>query len=589
MYAAYFGLSQAPFSIAPDPRFLYLSQRHREALAHLLYGLQAGGGFVLLTGDIGSGKTTVCRSLLQQAPAGVQLAYVFNPKLDAVELLQTICEEFRLPLPEGEPRLKPLIALLNAFLLQAHAAGQRCVLIIDEAQNLSADVLEQLRLLTNLETSEHKLLQIILIGQPELRQLLEQPALAPLAQRILARYHLQALDLADTRRYVEHRLRVAGRVGPLPFSQAALRRLQRGSQGVPRRINLLCDRALLGAYARRQQQVDAALVDLATAEVQGHAAPRPWRWAGAAAAGVLALSAAAVSLWSLGQRAAPTATAGAAVTPVDHAAQRSTGIGSGSVSVTSPSMAQVPPGSSAKPATRETPAAAAAPMAAPVASQTATDAVATETAATQAAAPRRDAMPPLANLRDDEGPLWQQLARGWGLELPLRNRCDAALAAQVQCFRTSGLTVAGLRQLDRPGLLRLQQAGTSRWVLAQALEGDQLLLSVGEQRWRLPLAELPRWWQGDYATLWRLPAGQRSRLYAATPQDAAGQWLDRRLRTGPASSPSTAQAANFQVRVKAFQQQHGLHGDGKALPSTFLLVNRLAGVDEPRLQPAASR
>lgn len=228
-------------------------------------------------------------------------------------------------------------------------------------------------------------------------------------------------------------------------------------------------------------------------------------------------------------------------------------------------------------------------MAAPVASQTATDAVATETAATQAAAPRRDAMPPLANLRDDEGPLWQQLARGWGLELPLRNRCDAALAAQVQCFRTSGLTVAGLRQLDRPGLLRLQQAGTSRWVLAQALEGDQLLLSVGEQRWRLPLAELPRWWQGDYATLWRLPAGQRSRLYAATPQDAAGQWLDRRLRTGPASSPSTAQAANFQVRVKAFQQQHGLHGDGKALPSTFLLVNRLAGVDEPRLQPAASR
>jgi general secretion pathway protein A len=200
MYAPYFGLKQEPFSIAPDPRLLFMSERHREALAHLLYGVGGGGGFVLLTGEIGTGKTTVCQLFLEQVPAHCDVAYIFNPKLTVTELLQSVCEEFRiaLPAPERGATVKDFLDPLNAFLLREHAAGRNSVLIIDEAQNLSADVLEQLRLLTNLETSERKLLQIILIGQPELRDMLARPELEQLAQRIIARYHLDALSEPET-------------------------------------------------------------------------------------------------------------------------------------------------------------------------------------------------------------------------------------------------------------------------------------------------------------------------------------------------------------------------------------------------------
>ena len=286
MYVSFFGLRQAPFSIAPDPRYLYMSERHREALAHLLYGVQGGGGFVLLSGEIGAGKTTVCRCFLEQVPAGCQVAYIFNPRLTVTELLQSVCDEFGIavapPAPGGQPTIKPYIDVLNAHLLAAHARGGQCVLIIDEAQNLSPRVLEQLRLLTNLETNERKLLQIILIGQPELRSLLAEPGMEQLAQRVIARYHLGALTAPETAAYVAHRLAVAGRQGAVPFDAAALRRLHGLSGGVPRRINLLADRALLGAYAQGKAQVGRKLMDQAALEVFDSAAPARgsgW-WAG---------------------------------------------------------------------------------------------------------------------------------------------------------------------------------------------------------------------------------------------------------------------------------------------------------------------
>ena len=194
MYAPFFGLSQDPFSIAPDPHYLFMSGRHREALAHLLYGLDGGGGFVVLTGEIGTGKTTVCRCFLEQVPAHCNVAYIVNPRLTAAELVQTVCEDFGVVAPgtaAGGETVRHWTGLLNQFLLQAHAAGRNCVLIIDEAQQLSAEVLEQLRLLTNLETNERKLLQIVLIGQPELRNMLARPELEQLAQRVIARFHLQ--------------------------------------------------------------------------------------------------------------------------------------------------------------------------------------------------------------------------------------------------------------------------------------------------------------------------------------------------------------------------------------------------------------
>jgi general secretion pathway protein A len=313
LYEAFFGLQREPFSIAPDPRTLFMSDRHREALAHLLYGVQGGaGGFVLLTGEIGAGKTTVSRCFLEQVPEGCQVALVLNPRQSVDELLATVCQEFRIPLPPGAS-IKTMVDALNAFLLDVHARGGQSVLLIDEAQALSADVLEQLRLLTNLETHERKLLQIVLIGQPELRTLIATPGLEQLAQRVVARYHLGALSAAETALYVRHRMAVAGLAGVVPFEAAALQRIHADSAGIPRRINLLCDRALLAAYATGRPQVNTALVAQAAAELRGADIEAPaaggrargasWRALaiGAAIALLGGLAGAGVVLWWVGK------------------------------------------------------------------------------------------------------------------------------------------------------------------------------------------------------------------------------------------------------------------------------------------------
>jgi len=257
MYLEYFGLREFPFSLAPDPRFLYLSAQHREALAHLLYGVRSEGGFVQLTGEVGTGKTTVCRCFLEQLPPGTRAAVILNPALSAEDLLASVCDEFEIPRPAGPVSVKDSFDRINRFLLEVHAAGERAVLVIDEAQNLDAAVLEQVRLLTNLETSSRKLLQIILMGQPELRATLARPELRQLAQRITARFHLQALSREETRAYVRHRLEVAGSGEDL-FPATVIGRLRRLSRGVPRLINILCDRALLGAFVQGKRQVGRA-------------------------------------------------------------------------------------------------------------------------------------------------------------------------------------------------------------------------------------------------------------------------------------------------------------------------------------------
>ena len=268
MYRDYFDLREVPFSIAPDPRYLYMSEGHQEALAHLLYGIRNDGGFVLLTGEVGTGKTTVCRCLLEQIPAGVDVAFILNPKLTADELLAAICDELGIRYPEGNTSAKVFVDCINTALLDAYAKGRKTVLIIEEAQNLSAEVLEQVRLLTNLETSERKLLQIIMVGQPELQEKLSRPELRQVAQRITARYHLGPLSKKEVAAYISHRLEIAGGRSRL-FPGPAVGKIFRLTGGVPRLINILCDRALLGAFVQGRESVDVSTAAKAAREVFG--------------------------------------------------------------------------------------------------------------------------------------------------------------------------------------------------------------------------------------------------------------------------------------------------------------------------------
>lgn len=298
MYYGYFGLSEAPFSITPNPRFVFLSRQHQDALAHLLYGIGrgGGGGFVQVTGEVGTGKTTLCRCLLEQLPDEVRVALILNPRLSPAELIASICDELRISYPKRTTSIKVLVDTLNRYLLKAHGEGMRVAVIIDEAQNLDRDALEQIRLLTNLETATQKLLQIILVGQPELRTLLAAPDLRQLAQRVTARYHMAPLDRQETQHYVEHRLNVAGAQRSL-FTRPALRSLHRRADGIPRLVNVIADRALLGAYSSEHAQVTSGVVHRAADEVLG-TRRRRWIWGAAALISVLAAAAVAHSFWT---------------------------------------------------------------------------------------------------------------------------------------------------------------------------------------------------------------------------------------------------------------------------------------------------
>ena len=567
MYAPFFGLRQEPFSIAPDPRYLYMSERHREALAHLLYGVNSGGGFVLLTGEIGAGKTTVCRCFLEQVPRRCNVAYIFNPKLTVGELLQAVCDEFGIAIPlkvNGTATVKDYVDPLNEFLLRTHAVGQNNVLVIDEAQNLSAGVLEQLRLLTNLETSERKLLQIILIGQPELRQMLARPELEQLAQRVIARYHLGALSGGETAKYIRHRLSVAGLGRPPPFTKEAVRRIHALSRGVPRRINLLCDRAMLGAYATGRSRIDSEVVDKAAREVfeggqQAEArAPddRRRRWiVGGAAAGALALAVyAGVAIERHnrggGTAATPAAAASASTRPV--------------------TSTSAPPGAPAS-----------------VASAPNAQAAASATAAS-AAGPAIGAGTDLVTLFPaplrDERQAWRELAPAWKLMLPDGDPCVWAQRQRVWCHRQPGAGLALVRELGRPGFLTLRDAaGKPAYAQLTALSTDSATLRMGTVTQRVPIDWLERHWKGDFATFWLVPTGYTQPI-AARAGGPVAQWLGDRLASLPAEAmPGVGRDAPLPARLQAFQSAHGLAADGWAGPTTFMQLNRALGIDEPRL------
>ena len=586
MYAEFFGLKQAPFSIAPDPRYLYMSERHREALAHLLYGLGGGGGFVLLTGEIGAGKTTVCRCFLEQIPAHCNVAYIFNPKLTVIELVKSVCDEFGVSYPAREPgtaTVTDYLNPLNAFLLTSHAAGRNNVLIIDEAQNLSADVLEQLRLMTNLETSERKLLQIVLIGQPELREKLAQPGLQQLAQRVIARFHLEALSEAETAQYIRHRLAVAGLTGPLPLAAASLRLIHRLCGGVPRRINLLCDRALLGAYASHQSVVDRRVIERAAREVFGEAAdgvgqPSRRRMAsGLTLAAVLLLGAgaySAVAWWAQhgGGKRLPAEAVASAVAPAQAASASAPN---------APASAAEEPASAASVATT----AVSAPSAA--SASAANDADGAAPPASVATAVDFDARIAFERWPRQEHEAWRQLAQRWGVQFDGADRdpCVSGALQPLSCSRMT-TTLSVLRQLDRPGLLTLRQgSGKPAYAVLSAVEGDAAIVQAGTRAMRLPLGTLAALWNGEFATLWRAPADYRAPLtLGATGAGVDGLAARLAAWSGePPPTPGRSFDASLKARLAAFQRVQGLSPDGVAGPTTFMQLNRVAGVDEPRL------
>ena len=567
MYAQFFGLTQEPFSIAPDPRYLFMSERHREALAHLLYGLGGGGGFVLLSGEIGAGKTTVCRCFLEQVPRRCNVAYIFNPKLTVRELLKTVCDEFRIPythLGVGSPTVKDYVDPLNAFLLKTHAVGQNNLLVIDEAQMLSADVLEQLRLLTNLETNERKLLQIILIGQPELRGMLARPELEQLAQRVTARFHLEALSEAETGQYITHRLAVAGRTSESPFDARALRRIHELSRGVPRRINLLCDRALLGAYASGRASVDRAIVDKAAAEVFGSAADktRPaasrrrtaW-WTGSGVLGALAAGGLMVAAFNGGLRP------------------------------TSPAGVRAAAGAPASPAAKAPAAAMAASALAAAANPPATPAL--------GAVPAKPVTDPkliLQTTTNDEKQAWRELAPAWDITVAEDDPCPAAQRQQVHCFRTPGSTLALIRQLGRPGILTLRDgSATPAYAILIGLSEQTATLRMNGASQTVSLAVLATLWQGDFATFWRAPAGYSALLGPGSNGPVVDELTAQlaALDGGPPPAARQTFDAALKARVNAFQLAQGLKPDGKAGPTTFMQLNRARGVKEPRLATAS--
>ncbi len=572
MYSKHFGLRQDPFSIAPDPRYLFMSERHREALAHLLYGVAGphqaaggtGGGFVLLTGDIGTGKTTICRCFLEQIPAGCHVAYIFNPKLTVTELLQSICEEFDVKVAYAgtvAPTVKDYIDALNIFLLKSHAAGQSSVLIIDEAQNLDAAVLEQLRLLTNLETNERKLLQIVLIGQPELRAMLQRPELEQLAQRVIARFHLDALNEAETAHYIAHRLAVAGHSGALPFDRQSLQRIHRLSRGVPRRINLLSGRALLGAWANGLQRVDRAVVEKAATEVFGPEitrgttrSRRPAAYALGAGVVLAGTAIAAFLLWPQPQKAQPARQAALAEPPVAI----SSPVGIEPSAVVSAPARQV--------------AASAAGRVPPV---------------VPGAIEELEAL--LVQLPRDINAAWRELAPTWRLAASDADPCQFASTQQLQCYRTGKLSMPVLRQLGRPGILTLQEGdGPPMYAVLIGLREQSATLQVAGRLHTVRLVSLGRLWRGDFATYWRPPPGYSADLNDGSTgpavQRLAGQLSLLDGVPPPVAAASSTLDAALRARVRAFQRAQGLKPDGQPGPMTFMQIDGATGDHEPRLQ-----
>ncbi|MGD9020455.1 MAG: AAA family ATPase [Lysobacterales bacterium] len=539
MYLRFFGLDEAPFSITPDPAFVYLSQRHRDALAHLLYGVGAGGagGFVQLTGEVGTGKTTLCRCLLEQIPDGTRIALLLNPLVTPQELLAAISEELGIDTGESLGSTRLLVDGLNRFLLAAHARGERVVVVIDEAQNLSPEALEQVRLLTNLETSKEKLLQIVLLGQPELRELLQRRDLRQLAQRITARFHLSPLGPKDTHLYIRHRMRIAG-AQRNPFRRSAMNALYQRSQGIPRLINIIADRALAAAYVKERADVTAAMVHAAANEVQlGEHQVRRNRWPWLAAAATAAVLVVLVAWVSVSDWRAPV---------MEEAA-------SAEVAVEAAEILE---------------------QSAPVAVDT-----------MQPVAPLE---PPPAELgaswlASHQADVWQGMAEAWGdpgSAFAVQAACNGDNSRGYACLHDRG-SWSKIKRLDLPVVLVLQAQEPS-YLHVRGLAKDRLLVGTDAERLTVSRESVDALWLGGYLVVWPQAPGWPPEISRGARGPAVQTIVDMASRVAMPYHGERVFDDVFESWLKGFQARNGLQADGIVGRNTLLHL-MTASIEEPRL------
>ncbi len=553
MYTSYFGLNENPFSIAPDPLYLYMSEHHREALAHLQYGIRSDGGFVLLTGEVGAGKTTLCRSLLEQLPEGVDVAFILNPKVSVIELLETICDELNIDRPE-QSSIKKLVDKLNSYLLEANARERKTVLVIDEAQNLSIDVLEQLRLLTNLETNRYKLLQIVLLGQPELLQILNRQEMRQLSQRVTARYHLGPLGAEEIGSYVQHRLEIAGCNRPL-FPETLSKNLWQITGGIPRLINLVCDRALLGAYALECKEVDIKILRQAANEVLGDLQPQNDGKRAMLATGlvcvVLLLFMAGFWAWK---------------TPSITATQPPSG------------TIQPPPKPESSNSTQvQTTAIVENPSETTLKSQHDSDDNLYRTWPTD-----------FATAQSMES-AFADLSGLWGLpyQSDRPDYCSSAIEYGLDCLvRKDSLDT--LRKMNRPAILTLYgDDGAPFHVVMAQLKHDKALFIASGKQYELALSTIASHWFGEYLMLWQRPPIRRELLKPGQMGDSV-EWLAgtlQKLQLYEATGQEVRLDGSLLGAFKRFQFSNGLMPDGVLGPMTLIHLNTACDLTGPRLYP----
>jgi len=546
MYTTHFGLNAVPFSITPDPHYLYLSKRHREALSHLLYGVNEGPGFLLLTGEVGTGKTTLCRCLIEQLPENIDVALLLNPRLSSRELLEALFDELKI---EYEPTFssKDFIDTLYSYLLTAHSVGRRTVLILDEAQNLSPDVLEQVRLLTNLETANQKLLRIILAGQPELKKILKRNNLRQLSQRITARYHLLPLSLKDTQAYINHRLAISGARSPL-FTTKATRLVYRYSNGVPRLINIISDRALLGGYVKNQLQIDGTIVRKAVQEVRGETInSRPssfifWM------VGFLVITSLVVGSWWWWTK------------PIEVAFHQNSPkilVATSNHNLSSP----LPPADESTAITT--------PITEPVEVE------------------KRPALLHLlqtATIPNNTQAAFVTLFNYWGLDyqsLDGDKACQRALTQGLACLLRTG-TWDDLRRYNRPAVIELvTDNGTQHHLIVNSLTEKVATLDFSGKKYDFTREEINEYWLGQFLLLWRPPKIPPP-LLTAGMSDESVIWLRKHLDMigGLSTEPHTL-SPHFDYalkkRILAFQREYQLMPDGMVGEQTMLALQALVG------------